>query len=209
MAIKYFKSGLLLLVALTTLSARCNKETTRPCYSAAPYAFDVTSEWTPQKEVYHIGDTIYLNMSFPKTLTDLLSSKEVSYQDAVGISGPILTGQLDSQEIIPAMSNFDYIPVTGTFQNIKNTPEIGKVIFVDEQFTSYKFKVAILLKTKGIYLFYVSDLRSEGLKGKDCTNAVFNMLVTNSDKHISLFQQALNQIPDSVQQRTMYCFKVE
>lgn len=55
---------------------------------------------------------------------------------------------------------------------------------------------------------YVDDLYSAGIVGKNCTNAKFKMKVTNTDKHIFLFTQAIGTTPSVARQERMYVFRV-
>ena len=64
------------------------------------------------------------------------------------------------------------------------------------------------MKTKGLFYIGVTNLGSQGLVGKDCTNAGFSMTVTNTNKNINLFQYALNYTPDAMLQKSIYCFRV-
>ncbi|MCY7293402.1 MAG: hypothetical protein LH615_14580, partial [Ferruginibacter sp.] len=51
------------------IAATCNKNDTTPCVNSV-YSFTVNSEWMPQREVYEIGDTIFITSSFSKNLID-------------------------------------------------------------------------------------------------------------------------------------------
>ena len=50
--------------------------------------------------------------------------------------------------------------------------------------------LAIKLLEKRLFSIGISNLNSKGLRGKDFTNAGFNMIVTNSNKNLNLFQYA-------------------
>ena len=46
----------------------------------------------------------------------------------------------------------------------------------------YKLDGFIVCKKKGSYYISIGELGSRGLRGKNCTNAVFNMEVLNTNK---------------------------
>lgn len=63
--INILKTGLLITAAQFLLSSGCNKNSTTPCQNAA-YSFAVTCNYVPEKEIYNIGDTIFLKVFFQK-----------------------------------------------------------------------------------------------------------------------------------------------
>jgi len=67
----------------------------------------------------------------------------------------------------------------------------------------------VLFVRKKSYWISVDQLVSSGLAGKNCTNANFSMLVTNTNKHANLFENALQQSPSIIALSTMYCFRVQ
>lgn len=204
------KSVLLITAAHLILSAGCNKNGTTPCRNDA-YSFAVTSYWEPQKNSYTVGDTIYLYSSFPKSLTNLINNTLVDYSNAVAIGGGIGMGYLDtiSRNAMPARNKFDFFAITGTIGESIVAPDQGPAFTYAENSTIYSFRCGIVCKQKGIFMFNVSDLKSPGLMGKNCTNAGFGMTVTNSDKHFSLYQYALGIAPESGTIQNGYCFRVE
>ena len=204
------KKALLITAVPFFIAASCNKNDTKPCYNYTPYSFNVTSEWSPQREVYNIGDTIFLTSSFPKVLLDNISNRNIDYSNSTGISGNVTFGRMDtvSKLVNNSFSHFEAIPIIGNVTSISANPEKGINAHYIES-ALYNFKVGIKLKQKGLYVIGVTDLACKGLAGKDCTNAGFNMTVTNSNKNINLFQYALGYTPDALLQKSIYCFRVQ
>ena len=192
------------------IAVSCNKSDTKPCYNYTPYSFSVTSEWSPQREAYSIGDTIFLTSSFPKTLLDNISNQNIDYSNSTGIGGNIIFGRMDtvSHSGYDASSHFEVIPIIGNITPISANPEKGINSNYSES-ASYTFKMGIKLKQKGLYVMGVTDMACKGLTGKNCTNAGFNMTVTNSNKNINLFQYALGYTPDALLLKSIYCFRVQ
>lgn len=193
-------------------SATCNKDGTSCLSTRASYSFSVSSEWSPQKEIYNLGDTIYLTSVFPKRLVDQINpSMVVDYNNSVGINGDISIVYLDTvtHQPLPAKDSFDFVSIFGNFIERPINKDLGINFLYTETSTTYQFKGAIICKRKGIYGFSVSDLLSPGLKGKNCTKAGFNMSVINTDKHLYLHQYALNVNPnDQFLQQHGYDFRV-
>jgi hypothetical protein len=204
------KIGLLITATQFLMASGCNKDSTRPCPFGTSYSFNVTSEFAPQKEVYNVGDTIFLTSTFSKTLTSLISNQQVDYSNSTGIGGTFTFSNLDTinKTVQDALNKFQVFDVIGTTAIITNIPNSGKVITFNET-NLYQFKVGVILKNKGIFQLAVSDLSSNGLRGKDCTNAGFNMTVTNTNKNLNLFQYALGYTPDALLQKSIYCFRVQ
>jgi hypothetical protein len=212
MVINIFKSGLLITTTLIILSASCNKDKTKPCLNTV-YSFQVTSVWNPQREIYQIGDTIFLDSEFPKILTDNATPvpAQIDYSNSVGIFGDIGFSYLDTvlKQPIPAKDSFGYVSIIGNFTERTINQTQGINIKYSELVAKYQFKGGIVCRKKGIYWITVDELSSNGIAGKNCTNAAFGMTVLNSNKHEYLFQNALNITPTPIVLQRMYCFRVQ
>ncbi len=212
MGTNILKFGLLITAAHFLMASGCGKDKTpRPCANGgSPYSFNVTSEFSPEKEVYNIGDTIYFTSTFPKTLLNLVSNQQVDYSNSFGIGGNIGIGIIDSinHKFDNSVDSFTYINVIGDY-NIGLNKSFNFTL--KENLTEYQIKVKIVIKRKGNYIFGVSDLGSQGLNGQNCTNAGFNMIVSNMNKHFSILTNA--NIPgvnlDIVRVNHNYCFRVQ
>ena len=196
------------------VSFSCGKGIFSPgCGRGSVYSFLASAEWSPQKEVYKVGDTLYLTSIIPKTLTDQIdTSIVVDYSNSDGIYGSIAIVYLDTitHQPLPAKDSFDFISIFGNFKDQQINMDLVINIWYTETSTTYQFKGAIICKRKGIYGFSVSDLLSPGLRGKNCTKAGFSMSVTNNDKHLYLHQYALNVNPsDPFLQKHGYDFRVQ
>jgi hypothetical protein len=206
--------GLLIAAALYTLVSSCGKDnnSSKPCRGGR-YSFTVTSEFSPQREIYNVGDTIYLNSNFSKTLYDNVSLQNVDYSNSLGVGGNISTSQLDTVNNIVkyALDKFTVFDKIGTTTQLQNQSILnsGKNIFFYESPNFYEFKIGFILKEKGLYMLGINDLGSQGIAGKDCTNAGFSMTVTNTNKNLNLFQYALGYAPDALLQKSIYCFRVQ
>jgi hypothetical protein len=206
------KIGLLITATQFLMASGCNKDSSKPCALVTPYSFNVTSEFTPQKEVYNVGDTIFLTSTFPKTLTNLISNQQVDYSNSVGISGSLGFGLLDSvaKQNIPARDSFSTSIAVGKGSETSIVANRNALINVQyQEQSSYDLKCLIVCKKKGLYMISLSDMISQGLAGKNCTNAGFSMTVINSNKHFNLFQNALGIPMDALGAKSSYCFRVQ
>jgi hypothetical protein len=201
-----------ILSVLIFFGQGCNKNKTKPCLNGG-YSFAVTSEWSPQQEVYHVGDTIYFTSIFPKTLTDQINTSIiVDYSNSVGIQGDMSIICLDSvaQQAIAARDSFMLFSIKGNFSERPGSQDAGINFNYTEASLSYEFIGAFICKKKGIYGIGPSDLMSRGLKGDNCTNAGFMMTVTNPEKHLYLHYNALHvDTTDIDLQQRGYDFRVE
>lgn len=206
-----FKIGLLITATQFFLSSGCNKNSTRPCPNA-PYSFAVTCNYSPENEIYSIGDTLNLTSVFSKMLHNQANQgTTVDYSNSTGIGGNIFVYKTDtiSHTLLDAINNFNYFSVKGTLTASETKPLRIKDVFFQELSSTYEIKIGMVAREKGIFVLYVSDMGSKGIIGKNCTNAGFSMTVTNTDKHIGLYQYAMQQIPDEIQKKNMYCFRVQ
>ncbi len=210
MVIKVIRIGLLITTAHFILGSSCTKNNSRPCRTG--YSFNATSIWNPETETYTVGDTIILSSEISKTLNDSINpSLVINYSNAIAIGGGIGIGYLDTitRTAFPGRQYFDLVTVIGSLGETSVAPDQGPAFIYKETFDKYELKVGLICKQKGIYGFSVSDLKSPGIRGKNCTNAGFNMTVTNSDKHILLYQYALGFLPDADGLKRIYSFRVQ
>ena len=204
--------GVLLITVMPFfIAAKCNKDQTRPCFGGTVYSFAVTAEFTLQREVYNLGDTVFLASSFPKTLIDDISNQSINYSNSLAIAGNIRGIYMDTitRSISYNLSAFELVNFIGTYTFISNSQNEGLNMFYKENNNNYEIKIGFKCLKKGLYYLGITDLASKGIIGKDCTNAGFNMTVSNSNKNINLFQYALGYTPDALLQKSIYCFRVQ
>ena len=135
MGINILKIVLLITATQLLMASGCNKNGTKPCAMVTPYSFNVTSVFSPQREVYNVGDTIFLNSTFPKTLTNLISNQQVDYNNSVGIGGNFKTVYMDTinRTIQESLNRFSLNVIKGSKSIIGNSPNSGINIFYLEE----------------------------------------------------------------------------
>lgn len=202
---------IILSVSITIMSASCNKESSKPCRNAV-YSFNVTSTFTPEKEIYNIGDTILFFSEFPKNLTNnSYPNASIDYSNAVNIAGDITFSIFDSlaQHLYPAKDSFSFISTEGSFKERTSLMNQGINFLYFEKPTSYVFSGKFVCRRKGNYALGVFDFSVQGIKGKDCTNASFVMTVTNVNKHFYIYQNIFGVPPEQYTLQRGYVFRVQ
>lgn len=209
--IKQLNIVLMITLTLSILSYSCGKDknTSKPCRNGR-YSFEVTSKFSPQKELYSIGDTILITSSLSKSLFDLVSNQQINYSNNLGIGGNIGVGLIDSIN-----RKFDFATDSFSLVNSKGNYSLGlnNVINIvyNETNSIFEFEIKLIARKKGKFIIGVSDLSCQGIRNEDCTNAGFSMFVNNSDKHFSILTNA--NIPnvsiDAQRIATNYCFRVQ
>lgn len=207
---KIIKIGLLITATQFLFANSCKKQGTSPCPQATPFNFNVTCSFTPQQEIYNVGDTIFLFSSFSKSLLNTISNQQVNYNNSVGIGGDVGIAYPDQSSLQnkPAKDSFDFISINGMFtpRPINQSQGINTKYIEN---SDYSFRGGIICRKKGVYAISVDNLVSKGLNGENCTNANFNMLVTNNNKHINLYQNILGIVLDQYSIDRIYCFRVQ
>lgn len=214
MGIKILRIFLVSIMLLLLLQgSQCNKKGSTPCVFGS-YSFSVTSEWSPQQEIYKVGDTIFLSSTFPKSLNDQIdTSLVINYSNSTGVVGDLGIFYLDSltHKPVPAKDSFSFFSNIGKFvERPFNQRNGGINIFYRETADSYSFNGQIICNSKGIYTFTISDLFSRGINGRNCTKAGFIMHLLNSERNLHLHEYTLNiSANEPSLQKNVYDFRVE
>ena len=110
---------------------------------------------------------------------------------------------------VPGRNRFDFFSITGIMGESSVAADQGPAFTYAEQSSAYSFKCGIICKQKGIYFFSISDLKSPGIRGKDCTNANFGMTLTNSEKNLDLYEGATGVTLDADGRKRGFAFRVQ
>jgi hypothetical protein len=207
MITKYLKSILLLTSLQLFLGFQCEND--KPVCNNIAYSFNVTSNWFPGEDIYNINDTIFLTSTFPKTLLDNLSNQQINYNNSVPIRGIYTFYEMDSVQhaLLDGVAKFDFFSANGSI--IDNTSK-DKYFLYEKQADNYTLKIGIIAKAKGLFAIQISNLVSNGLNGTICTGADFINILTNPNKHINLFEYAINKPPASqFEIDRIFCFRVQ
>lgn len=212
MATKTIVRATLLGVALTIILTSCPS----PCIEAV-YNFRVQVAITPALDSVKVGDTLFLKSSFPTTLFDYQTKIQVDYSNARAIGGTLGLSDLFKIDTLGSNSDsstikyFEYANIQGRIYNSKDVPihwRVNQTEYVERN-GQYQLLIGIIPQKRGIYGLGVSDALSNGREGvKNCEKANFEVAVTNPDKHLYLYEQALGRQINGFDSRQSFFFKV-
>ncbi len=198
-------------ITIIFLHSGCCKDCTKPCPRGG-YVFKAEGIFSPQTASYKVGDTIYFTSLIPKIQQDQINpSMTVNYENSTGILGNIGFFEFDtlSKKIVLSALKFSCFSIAGSVSPIATDNNRGFNYSYNEESIDYQLTIGIKPLQKGNFVISVLSPSSAGLRGKDCTNAGFGMTVTNSDKHIDIWQSSLGRLPDIQEEKTIYCFRVQ
>lgn len=185
----------------------------KPCVEAN-YTFAVTARFTPDMDSIKIGDTIFLESTFPTTLQETQSGRLIDYSGALDIGNSLSVLQLLTSDTLAkdAVSNFSYASLIGKIYNDRNIPRPDGVdqLVYSQTGNSYKLNIAIIPKVSGVYGLGLGNGLSNGrTNSNSCEKASFNTTVVNTNQHLYLFNLWRPDIViDQNGRRGVYFFKV-
>lgn len=178
------------------------------------YSFKANSQIVPDLDSIGIGDTMYIISTFPMTLLDQISGKEVEYNNAPDIESTLSIAELASGDSIPvgAVYDFSYTSEIGRIYNSTTipSPETVQQLKYQEMGSNYQLKIGLIPKRKGIFALGIGNGLSNGRgKSKRCEKASFNFTIFNTSQHIFYYKNwrpSYNLSPSDTLK--LYCFKV-
>lgn len=181
------------VVILLTIIAVINSGCPKPCIEAN-LSFSVNSRIAPDNDSVHIGDTIYVESSFPTQLTEQSTGQLTDYSNSTGIGSTLAVSSLPPGDTIAqdAVFNFDYISVNGRIYNDRSIPRPDGVqqLTYGETNGNYVLKVGLIPKKVGNYILGLGDGLSNGRKkNRNCEKASFNITLINTDQHFYLLKE--------------------
>lgn len=159
-----------------------------PCINNLPlYNFPAEAHFSPGHDSIQVGDTLYLISEIPKNLKPIGSPDFVDYSNA-NIRGSLSVIELEpkSQFGRDAVFDFDYKSANGQIYNVRDIPRPDgfQQFLYQELADSYKLKIALIAKKKGIYGLGIPTVASSGKSDSNgCDKAYFEMNVSNADIH--------------------------
>lgn len=124
-----------------------------PCIEAV-YSFEVTASYKPDKDSITIGDTLYLESSFPAKLFDSQTKSEVDYSNAKTIGATIAFGNIAKAGFgtDSTLNDFAFVSFKGQIYNDPGVPghiSVNQIQYADMD-GKYILKVGIIPKKKVI-----------------------------------------------------------
>jgi len=204
MKLKFYKIPL--FVGLQFLYIACGK----PCYEKN-YVFNVYWTFVPISDSIKVGDTLWLTSTVYKPMTDTISKKQISYNNADDWGTTLIISDInkftDSKR--GAIDSFTYVSVKGSiYSDSSIDTNVAKQVFFQETSSDYELRVGLVALKKGTYILGLSDnpaLYQKNSKG--CGISKLIILNQNADKHLYLFENKWGLL-SSYDAAHNYCVKV-
>lgn len=200
---------ILITIFFTSISSSCNK---LGCANTV-YSFRIAAQAYPDQDSIPIGDTVWLDISSPTSLTDLSSNKTVDYSGAENLANALsfdvfTGGSVSNPGTAYAASNFRYFLKMGTPVNNSFVERIREYLF-SESNGMFRFQLAIIPIVKGTYFLGISDGVNVYRQSDKCTKANFEISFQNTNQHLYLYQNNRpGYVINDYEKKHGYCFKV-
>lgn len=171
-----------LLIVITSVLSQCGKV---DC-SKNSYRFEVSVKAYPDKDTIMVGDTLWIEINAPVTLTDIETRNLIDYSGAINLGSSIaFTRDTSSTGYIKAANKFFYSLKKGS--ETKNAdPDLYREYHFDQIDGRYIFLLGVIPKEKGTYGIIVSNSVNVYRKKDKCTKASFAINFKNTDQHYYL-----------------------
>lgn len=164
----------------------------KPCIEAN-LSFNVHSQIVPDKDSIQIGDTLYLESTFPTNIIDQRSGQLMDYSNSKGIGSTLTVIKLAPSDTTgkDAVFDFSYISIQGKIYNDRTIPRPDGVqqLTYGEINGKYVLKIGLVPYKKGNYVLVIGNGLSNGRrKEKSCEKASFNISFEATDQHYYLIE---------------------
>lgn len=176
------------LFVIAILNTGCPKS----CIEAN-YAFEATIQLFPDDSIIHIGDTLWLNCSFPTRLKNISTGELIDYSNATDIESTLSIAKLINGNMIPQGSvyNFNYVSEIGQIYNATNipSPQTVQQLRFQQVGTNYQIKIGIIARDTGVFALGIGDgLSNSRNHSKKCEKASFQFTISETSQHINYYQ---------------------
>jgi hypothetical protein len=182
--------------------ASCNK---RIGCAENIFSFEFGIKAYPDKEVMNTGDTLWLEINEPTTLTDIRTGRTIDYSNGGNLGSVIAFQKLSNANefIEKAAQEFAFTLVDGTETNNADPESLREYLFTERN-SHYLFKLGVIPKQTGIYRLFFSNAANVFRKNDKCTKASFTLNFKNTNQHLNLYPS----VTDSTSGGGVYYFKV-
>ena len=175
------------IIFFTTVFSTCKKSIIGCTEST--YSFNVDAKVYPDKDSISIGDTIWVEINSPTTLTDQFNTP-IDYSNANNLGtvmGFVKVINISPIQLEDAVNDFKFTLISGNEIPSVN-PQLLKEYNFQESGGRYIFKLAIIPKGSGTFSFNLENAANVMRKGSSCPKAAFNFLLKNTtDQHYYLY----------------------
>lgn len=175
----------LLLLGIINLQFLCTKKL--DCRGAV-YNFELGIRAIPDKDSIQVGDTLWLEVNSPTTLTDVQTGRMIDYSGAENLGSAIAFQAFTAstkQFTVEAVKSFNYVLIQGT-EVMNRSPELYKEYLFAESGSKYLFQLGVIPKEKGTFRVIFSNAGSVYRKNDNCTKADFSINFQNTNQHYYL-----------------------
>ena len=156
------------------------------------FAFTIDAKVYPDLDTVSLGDTIYIEVNVPVTLTDSVSGEVANLKGGYFIGTDMGFDKLviDSPVILQnAAENFDLNLIYGKELSTSPAPDGAKIYTFNEIGNQFKFKLAIIpKKDTGVFTFSLAPASGVEEKNSNCPTFTLNYLLRNTtDQHYYLY----------------------
>lgn len=156
-----------------------------PCIQAN-YSFSYNALIYPEADTLHLGDSLFIQSTFPTNIQELQSGKTVDYENAI-IGSTLGLGELVEGDTIAkgAWRSFKYQALNGKIykDNSIPSPEFFMQIEFGELSGYYKLKVILIPQKSGIYVISLGNGLGKAKNKKNCDKATFEASISNTNHH--------------------------
>lgn len=184
----------------------------KPCHEP-DYTFSIKTSFSSEKDSMRLGDTLWLSCETPTEMEDLNTKNLINFVGAENFGTAIVVQNIKEwfTSDREAVDCFDFIKVDGEIYSIQTLdPKRVKQISFLESNGRYNFKFGIIAKKRGLYIFTIPDIPAVVYRKdkEQCGKAGFEILSSNVDKHLYLFEDYLALTLSNYDKKHCYCIKV-
>ncbi len=182
MVFNYRITLFVILVGCIAVGGNCMKDCIKQEYS-----FNIPLIAYPNLDSIRIGDTVWLDISTPTSLTDQLSGNTIHFTNATNLTFPIAFQEvLSATNFRPAVTDFNFKVEIGK-EGGNTNPALFKEYFLTEINGLYKLKVGFIAKTLGVYRFSVESAAYVHRNNSNCEKAFIRVNFMNTAQHFYLY----------------------
>jgi hypothetical protein len=202
MGIKIRITGLLAIICLLFINANCKKD---KCINAN-YSFVIGVRATPNLDSIFRGDTIWLEINEPVTLTDIGTGTQINFNNATNLGSNIgFQEVVSATQFRNAANDFRYKLLEGTETSNANAELFREYLFL-EQNNQYRFRLGIIPQIVGVYRILFGNAANVFRNKSNCEKANFQIDFKQTNQHYYLHPGYSGNPPTS---SGVYYFKVK
>ncbi len=169
-------------VGFVTMGGNCMKDCIKQEYS-----FNIPLIAYPDLDSIRMGDTVWLDVSVPSTLTDEITGNSIEFTNATNL-GLVISFQevLSATNFRSAVEDFTFKLEIGK-DGLNTNPALFKGYLMTESGGFYKLKIGFIAQTHGVFRFTVHNAPNVLRNNSNCEKAFFQVNFTNTDQHFYLY----------------------